>query len=60
MKLTLKPLCAATIFALSGIATQALAQDTDQDSSDDAQMLEEIVVTGSRIRQDPLDQRTST
>jgi iron complex outermembrane receptor protein len=58
MKLTLKPLCAATIFALSGLATQALAQDTDQDSSDDAQMLEEIVVTGSRIRQDPLDQRS--
>ncbi|HKJ17691.1 MAG TPA: TonB-dependent receptor [Xanthomonadales bacterium] len=57
MRLTLKPLYVATIFALSGFASHSFAQSTDADS-DDAEMLEEIIITGSRIRQDPLEQRS--
>ena len=56
MKLTLKPLYVATIFALSGYANHALAQQTGQ-GNDEAEMLEEVIITGSRIRQDPLEQR---
>ena len=45
---------AAGLFLLGLFSTTTLpAQDADEDEN----MLEEVIITGSRIRQDPLDQR---
>jgi len=58
MKLARTPMFLATVLALSGAGSHAYAQNTGQDVEEgEARMLEEIVITGSRIRQDPLDQR---
>ena len=58
MNFKLKPLTVATMFALAGISTTGFAQDADQASDDAAEVLEEVIITGSRIHQDPLDQRS--
>ena len=52
----LKVLSSSLLFATLFINTPLMAQDAD-DAAEET-MLEEVIITGSRIRQNPLDART--
>jgi len=40
------------------LSVPALSQEAEDDTDDEANLLEEVVITGSRIRQNPVDTRT--
>ena len=50
-----KWLCYTLLFAAMFISAPLVAQDADSDA-DEAGALEEIIITGSRIRKDPLNE----